>query len=85
MINGAVASLRGMKNPGEIRRRCKEINRLESDGDRVFRSHIGEMFKTETDAIRLLKHKEFLEGLEDTIDRCAHVGTVVEAILIKNS
>ena len=85
MINGAVASLRGMKNPGEIRRRCKEINRLESDGDRVFRSHIGEMFKTETDAIRLLKNKEFLEGLERTLDACDDVGNALDTIVIKNA
>jgi uncharacterized protein Yka (UPF0111/DUF47 family) len=43
------------------------------------------MFKTETDAIRLLKNKEFLEGLEGTIDLCDDVGNVLSSIVIKNS
>ena len=35
------------------------------------------MFRTETDAIRLMKHKEFLEGLERTLDACDDVGNAL--------
>ena len=62
-----------------------ELNRLESEGDRVFRGRIGEMFKNERDAIRLLKHKEFLEGLERTLDACDDVGNALDTIAIKNA
>ena len=85
LINSAVASLRGMRRPDEIRERCRELNRLESEGDRLFRSRIGEMFKNERDAIRLLKHKEFLEGLERTLDACDDVGNALDTIAIKNA
>jgi uncharacterized protein Yka (UPF0111/DUF47 family) len=85
LINSAVASLRGMRRPGEIRELCKQLNRLESEGDRIFRSRIGEMFKHEKDAIRLLKHKEFLEGLERTLDACDDVGNALDTIAIKNA
>jgi uncharacterized protein Yka (UPF0111/DUF47 family) len=43
------------------------------------------MFKHETDAIRLLKHKEFLEGLEETLDLCDDVAGILSTIVIKNS
>jgi uncharacterized protein Yka (UPF0111/DUF47 family) len=43
------------------------------------------MFKHESNAIRLLKHKEFLEGLERTLDLCDDVGNVLSTIVIKNS
>lgn len=81
----AVRLLRGMKDLGEIRVRCKEVYRLEHDGDQIFRTKVGEMFKRETDAIHLLKHKEFLEGLERTLDVCDHAASVLEAVVIKNA
>jgi uncharacterized protein Yka (UPF0111/DUF47 family) len=84
-IETAVGLLRGLKDPGAIRDRCRRLNTIESEGDRIFRTQLGEMFRTETDAIRLLKHKEFLEGLEETLDVCDDVGNALETIVIKNA
>lgn len=83
-LHAAVKLLRGMKRLDEIRARCKAVNQLEHDGDQIFRAAVGEMFKTEKDAIRLLKHKEFLEGLENTLDACDDVANALEALVIKN-
>ncbi|MEQ1507129.1 MAG: DUF47 family protein [Myxococcota bacterium] len=68
-----------------IRGACRDLDRLEHDADVLFRTRLGALFANEKDAITLIKHKEFLEGLEDSVDRCADVGTVLEAILIKNA
>ncbi|HEX8204151.1 MAG TPA: DUF47 family protein [Isosphaeraceae bacterium] len=84
-IQTAVGLLRGTKRLGEIREICKRISLLESEGDRIYRTQVGELFRTETDAIRLLKHKEFLEGLEGTLDVCDDVGNALETIVIKNA
>jgi uncharacterized protein Yka (UPF0111/DUF47 family) len=84
-IESAVGKLRDLKARDDIRDCCKLLNRLESDGDRVFRERLGAMFQTERDAIRLLKHKEFLEGLEQTLDACDDVGNALETIVIKNA
>lgn len=84
-IHHAVDLLRSMRNLEEIRARCEEITRLESEGDRIFRNQVGEMFRTESNAIRLLKHKEFLEGLEQSLDVCDDVANALENIVIKNA
>jgi uncharacterized protein Yka (UPF0111/DUF47 family) len=84
-IRDAVADLRGMKDIAGIRERCKLLDRLESEGDRIYRARLAAMFRTETDAIRLIKHKEFLEGLERTLDGCADVGGVLRTVVIKNA
>jgi uncharacterized protein len=84
-VDAAVMDLRGMKNPGRIREQCELLDRLESEGDRIFRTHLARMFRTETDAIRLIKHKEFLEGLEETLDACDDVGSALLTIVIKNA
>jgi predicted phosphate transport protein (TIGR00153 family) len=67
-----------------IREACRDIERLEHDADVTFRDHLARLFTDETNAIQLIKDKEFLEGLEDAVDRCADVATVLEAVLIKN-
>jgi uncharacterized protein len=84
-IETAVQKLRGLKRLGEVKEHCRKLNALEHDGDEVFRSRMAAMYRAEKDAIRLLKHKEFLEGLERTLDACDHVGTALETIVIKNA
>ena len=69
----------------EIRKHSKTIKSYEDQGDVIFRTEIASMFKHETDAIRLLKNKEFLEGLEESLDLCDDVGNVLSSIVIKNS
>lgn len=85
VIATAVAELRGLRNWRAIREACDRLDRLESDGDHVYRTRIAGMFRTETDAIRLIKDKEFLEGLERTLDSCDDVGSALRAVVIKNA
>lgn len=80
----AVGLLRDARAWDRIRACCSVVERLEHDADAVFRTRMGEMFAEETDPIRLLKHKEFLEGLEEAADRCAIVARVLEGILLKH-
>lgn len=85
-LQAAVAALQPSKNNHlAIRRHCKMVNTIENEGDEIFRSQLALMFKNETNAIRLLKHKEFLEGLERTLDTCDDVSNVLATIVIKNS
>jgi uncharacterized protein Yka (UPF0111/DUF47 family) len=84
-IQAAVSDLRGMKNTAGIRERCELLDRLETEGDRIYRSQLAAMFQSETDAIRLIKHKEFLEGLEQTLDACEDVGGALRTVVIKNA
>ena len=81
----AVFGLQGRQSHLEIRKRCKNIKSFEDQGDIIFRTQIAAMFKNESDAIRLLKHKEFLEGLEGSLDLCDDVGNVLSTVVIKNS
>ena len=84
-IDAAVKLLRDLRRADVIRAHCKTLQQLEHDGDQIFRAHIGEMFRSEKDAVRLLKHKEFLEGLENTLDACDDVANALEALVIKNA
>lgn len=84
-IYEAVSHLQSKTSHLDIRKRCKNIKNFEDQGDIIFRTQIASMFKNESDAIRLLKHKEFLEGLEGSLDLCDDVGNVLSTVVIKNS
>lgn len=84
IVRGA-AQIQSKHGHLEIRKHCKTIKSYEDEGDILFRTQTAHMFKHESNAITLLKHKEFLEGLERTLDLCDDVGNVLSTIVIKNS
>ena len=64
---------------------CIEINRLEDSADQLMREAVAQLFRTEKDAIALIKLKEVYDILEETIDRCEDVADVLQNVLVKNS
>jgi len=78
-----------LKAPGEhaqdILRTCKEIDKLEGDGDRVMRGAISRLFRDEQDTRELIKLKAVYELLETVTDRCMSVANQLEAIVLENT
>ena len=64
---------------------CEEIDRLESDADRVMRSAMSKLFREETDVRELIKLKEIYELLESISDRCEDVANLIEGVVLENS
>ena len=68
-----------------IMKTCEEIDRLESDADRVMRSAVSRLFREEQDTRELIKMKAIYELLEAITDRCLDVANLAEAISLENS
>ena len=64
---------------------CEEIDKLESDADRVMRSAMSKLFREETDVRELIKLKAIYEQLESISDRCEDVANLIEGIVLENS
>lgn len=64
---------------------CVEVNRLENEADGISRAAIGHLFETETDPIRLIKHKELLEVLEMATDKAEDAANVLETVVLKSA
>jgi uncharacterized protein len=64
---------------------CEEIDRLESDADRVMRAAMSKLFREEEDVRELIKLKAIYEQLESITDRCEDVANLVEGIVLENS
>ena len=64
---------------------CEEIDRLESDADRVMRSAMSKLFREENDVRELIKLKAIYEQLESISDRCEDVANLIEGVVLENS
>ena len=64
---------------------CGEIDKLESDADRVMRSAMSKLFREETDVRELIKLKTIYEQLESISDRCEDVANLIEGIVLENA
>ncbi|HTF87487.1 MAG TPA: DUF47 family protein [Planctomycetota bacterium] len=83
-LQRAVGELRTLKKSGAIHEHLIELNRLENEGDTVFRGALARLFQEEKDAIRLLVWKEVYEITEEALDRCEGVGHIIEAVVLKH-
>jgi predicted phosphate transport protein (TIGR00153 family) len=68
-----------------IMKTCEEIDRLESDADRVMRSAVSRLFRDEQDVREIIKLKAIYELLEAITDRCLDVANLAEGISLEHS
>jgi uncharacterized protein len=64
---------------------CEEIDKLESDADRVMRSAMSRLFREQADVRELIKLKTIYEQLESISDRCEDVANLIEGVVLENS
>jgi len=64
---------------------AEEIDRLESDADRVLRAAVSRLFREEQDVREIIKLKAIYELLEAITDRCLDVANLAEGISLENS
>lgn len=79
-----IPKLKNRKEFQEILSACAEIKKLEGKGDAIIHEALKQLFEREKDAIELIKLKENLERLEDTINLCDDVADILEGIVIKH-
>jgi uncharacterized protein len=78
----AMPRLKSMK---DLKDYWVECNRLENEGDRVYRMLLVRLFSGEYDALTVLKMKEVADELEAACDAFEHVANTVETIAVKES
>ena len=84
-VKTAVGLLTNIKHPEAILKCCEEIDRLESDADRVLRAAMSKLFRDEPDVKQLIKLRTIYELLETISDRCEDVANIIEGIVLENS
>ncbi len=62
-----------------------EINRLENDGDRLYRDAVAELFDGDMKCTDIIKWKDIYHTLERAMDQCEDVANIIESIVLKNT
>src|SRR5205823_1795839 len=78
----AMVGLRGLSG---LERFWVEINRLENEGDRVYRKTVARLFSGDYKAMDVLKWKDLVDQLEAAIDGCEDVANAMESIVLKHA
>jgi uncharacterized protein len=84
-VQAAVGMLSDMKQARDILKACEDIDRLESDADRVLRSAMSKLFREEDNVKTLIKLKAIYELLESITDKCEDVANIIEGIVLENA
>ena len=80
-IRAAVEALEQRKG---VLERAVEINRLENEGDRLYKEAVGKLFDEERDPIAVIKWREILGMLETATDRVEDVANLLENVVVKH-
>jgi predicted phosphate transport protein (TIGR00153 family) len=76
--------LKHMKTSKLLNPKVIEVNRLENEGDDIYRTAMAELFAEEKDALEVIKWKQIYELLENSLDACEEVANTVEGVVMKN-
>jgi predicted phosphate transport protein (TIGR00153 family) len=80
-ISSAVPRLRSLQDIHEF---TAEVNRLEDEGDRLFRDAVASLFERGIDPMIVIRWKDIFERLEDAIDSTETAVNILESVIIKN-
>jgi predicted phosphate transport protein (TIGR00153 family) len=80
-IAEAMPRLRTLK---DIHHYTVEVNRLENEGDRIFREGVASLFERGIDPMMVIRWKDIFERLEEAIDATERAVNTLEGIIIKN-
>lgn len=72
-----------VKKNSIVKEQVIEVNRIENEGDILYRKTLSELFRNEKDPIELIKWKHLYEQLEASLDSCEHVANIIEGVITK--
>lgn len=71
------------KDSNRITVYCRELHDLENKADDVYDHFINDLFKSEREAIEVVKLKEIMGELEKATDAAEYVGKIIKTIIVK--
>jgi len=77
-----IARLESMK---DVQPHLDAIDRLESEGDAVYRRILARLFAGEFDALDVLRWKDVIEAMEGALNALEDISDVVESIVLKHA
>jgi hypothetical protein len=74
--------LKSMKN---VQAHLDAIDRLETEGDAIYRATQARLFSGEFEALDVMRYKDVVEAMELALNTLEDVSNVVESIVVKHA
>ena len=83
-IMRALELLKDIKaNQHEILKCTHKIGKLESEGDLLYRREVASLFENVENPVEIIKWKDILEYVENTLDHCEDVSDMIRGVVMK--
>jgi predicted phosphate transport protein (TIGR00153 family) len=83
-IEKTVKLLNAPKSRDLIILSCRQIKEYEHQSDKIYYQAVADLFEYEKDAINLIKYREILASLENSVNRCKNAAEALESISLNN-
>jgi uncharacterized protein len=84
-LKNVMVDLKNLKKSSKLKEKIIEVNRIENQGDDIYRNAITKLFVEQKDPIEVIIWKEIFEYLENTLDVCEDVANIVEGVVMKHA
>ncbi|MEG0874197.1 MAG: DUF47 family protein [Clostridiales bacterium] len=78
-------NLKDFKKTDMVLKQIIEVNRLENEGDHIYRHGLKQLFEDKQDGLELMKWHRIYDYLEKGLDSCEEVANVVEGVVMKHA
>lgn len=85
MANEMAELVECLESKSGERYRLEKIESLEREGDALYRKLMARLFSGEYEALEVLKWKDIIQALEDSLNTIEDVSDVIETILVKDA
>jgi uncharacterized protein Yka (UPF0111/DUF47 family) len=76
---GKLSKLRGIESELQV------VDQLESEADRIYRRSVAHLFSGDFNAFDVLRWKDIVEAIEESVNGLEKIGDIVEGIALKHS
>jgi len=84
-LEKVIGELKNSKKSKTLRDHIIEVNRIENEGDVIFRRAMEKLFSEESNTLEVIKWKEIYEFLENSLDACENVANTLEGVVMKHA
>lgn len=81
----AVKEFKNHKKSKLLTQKIIEVNRLEEEGDKLYKTAVRALFIADIDTKEIIKWKGMFETMESCMDCCEDVADLIESVVMKNS
>ena len=76
-------NLPDLKKNDLVKTQIIEVNRLENEGDVIYREALMKLFREDINPIELIKWKHIFEQIENSLDSCENVANIIGGVAMK--